>query len=324
MLAQDHTNRGRLLALDHRDADALAAWDAAIEVVPDYDEAHRLRLDLLFKLKRHDDVIRSCDALIARGKATPAIYELRGLARSERKDFAGAIEDVTNAMALRPDRAALLSRRGWLYIVSDAPRLALHDFEAAIQLDPSIGDAYNGRGFARLRLGEHREAVADAEKALGIGEPTSQLLYNAARVYALAAVVAAAEVRKKGQETVTLVARYQDRATGLLREALKRMPEEDRASFWRDVVPADPALKALRRRVSSLDGSADGQKSPSPPRGEGGRRPGEGGAALKLRIASSPRRGSNNDSPGQRPGESERPGSQNALVESKRRRSPEP
>ena len=116
-------------------------------------------------------------------------------------------------MALRPDRAALLSRRGWLYIVSDAPRLALHDFEAAIQLDPSIADAYNGRGSARLRLGEHRDAVADAEKALGIGEPTSHLLYNAARVYALAAVVAAAEVRKKGQETVTLVARYQDRAT---------------------------------------------------------------------------------------------------------------
>ena len=38
MLAQDHTNRGRLLALDHRDAEALAAWDAALKVVRDYDE----------------------------------------------------------------------------------------------------------------------------------------------------------------------------------------------------------------------------------------------------------------------------------------------
>ncbi|MFI5454652.1 MAG: protein kinase [Isosphaerales bacterium] len=267
VLARDHTNRGRLLALDHRDADALMAWDAALKVVRDYPDAHRLRLDLLLKLKRHDDVIRSCDALIARGKATPAIYELRGLARSELKDFPGAIEDVTNAMALRPNRAALLSRRGWLYIVSDAPRLALHDFEAAIRLDPSGGDAYNGRGFARLRLGEHRDAVADAEKALGLGEPTSHLLYNAARVYALAAVVAAAEVRKKGQETVTLVTRYQDRATELLREALKRMPDDQRASFWRDVVPADPALRALRRRVSALEGSGDVQKSSLAPAG---------------------------------------------------------
>jgi tetratricopeptide (TPR) repeat protein len=275
VLARDHTNRGRLLALDHRDALALAAWDAALKVVPEYDDAHTQRLDLLLKLKRHDDVVRSCDALIARGKATPAIFELRGLARSELKDFPGAIEDVTNAMALRPDRGALLCRRGWLYIVSDAPRLALHDFQAAIGLDRSIGDAYNGRGFARLRLGEHRDAVADAEKALGLGEPTSHLLYNAARVYALAAIVAAAEVRQKGQETVTLVTRYQDRATGLLRDAVQRMPDDQRASFWRDVVPADPALRALRRRVSAVDGSGDGAgagrgtSDPAPPRPKG-------------------------------------------------------
>ena len=39
-----------------------------IKVVRDYDDAHRLRIDLLLKLKRHDDVIRSCDALIARGQ----------------------------------------------------------------------------------------------------------------------------------------------------------------------------------------------------------------------------------------------------------------
>jgi eukaryotic-like serine/threonine-protein kinase len=121
VLAQDHTNRGRLLALDHRDAEALAAWDAALKGERDYPEAHRLRIDLLFKLKRHDEVIRSCDALVARGKAAPAIFELRGLARAERSDFPGAIEDVTNAMAQRGNLAALLNRRGWLYIVSDAP-----------------------------------------------------------------------------------------------------------------------------------------------------------------------------------------------------------
>ena len=145
----------------------------------------------------------------------------------------------------------------------------MHDFEAAIQLDRSFADAYNGRGYARLRLGEHRDAVADAEKALGKGEQTSHLLYNSARVYALAAVVAAAEVRKRGQETVALVGRYEDRATGLLREALKRMPEDQRALFWHDVVPSDPALRALRRRLSALDITNDGQKSPLAPLGRG-------------------------------------------------------
>ena len=229
-------------------------------------EAHRLRLDLLLKRKRYDDVIRSCDALIARGKATPKIYELRGLARSERKDFPGAIEDVTNAMALRPDRAALLSRRGWLYIVSDAPKLALHDFQAAIQLDPSIADAYNGRGFARLRLGEHRDAVADAEKALGIGEP------DLASVIQRRPGLRPRGRRRRGRGPEEGSG---DRDPGgpvpgprhrvAPRGARSGCRRDQRASFWRDVVPADPALRALRRRVSALDASGDGRKSPSPP-----------------------------------------------------------
>jgi serine/threonine protein kinase/Tfp pilus assembly protein PilF len=268
VLARDHTNRGRLLALDRRDADALAAWDAAIKLVPDYPDAHQLRLQLLLDRKRYDEVIRSCDALVARSKATPAIYELRGLARAALKDFLGAIEDVTYAMAERPDKAALLCRRGSLYAVSQAHRLALHDFQAAIQLDPSLGDAYNGRGFARVHLGEHRDAVADAEKALGLADPAPHIFYNAARVYALAAVVVAVDVKKKGRESATLVATYQDRAVDLLREVLKRRPEAGRASFWREVV-ADPALRSIARRVSPEPSSGNLQKSSLAPTGRG-------------------------------------------------------
>ncbi len=197
ILARDHTDRGRLLALDGRVNEALAACDSAIERARDHEDAHRLRLDLLLRLKRHDDVIRSCDPLIARGKASAAIHEQRALVREANRDFSGAIEDFTSAMARGGDRAKLLRRRGWLYIVADAPALALHDFEEAIRLDPSVGDAFNGRGLARLRLGEYREAVADAERAISLGQPTADLYYKAARVYALATVVVTAKAPRK-------------------------------------------------------------------------------------------------------------------------------
>ena len=45
VLSRDHFGRARLLALDHRDAEALNACDAAIKVDPDYDDAHRLRIE---------------------------------------------------------------------------------------------------------------------------------------------------------------------------------------------------------------------------------------------------------------------------------------
>ena len=221
-LANDHAKRARLLAIEHRDAEALAACDSAIKIAPDSEDAHRVRIDLLLKLKQYAEINRSCTALIAQGKPSAALYELRALARAELKDFSGAIDDRTHAIALRPDQAAPLSQRGWLYILADAPRLALHDFEAAIRLDPTNADDYNGRGSARLRFGEHREAVADAEKALSLGKPDPQLYYHAARVYALAAVVVAAEVSKNGRESLILKAHYQERAATLLGETLRQ------------------------------------------------------------------------------------------------------
>jgi tetratricopeptide (TPR) repeat protein len=261
-LASHHAKRARLLAFAHRDVEALAACDAAIKIKPDLEDAHRVRIDLLIKRKQYDDVNRSCSAIIARGKASAVVYELRSLARAELKDFSGAIDDLTYAITIQPEEAALLGQRGWLYIVADAPRLALHDFEAVLQLDGSRADAYNGRGSARLRLGEHREAVADAEKALSLGKPDAQLFYRAARVYALAAVVVAAEVSKNGRESLNFRAHYQERAATLLGETLKQMPEAERAEFLREVIEKDPSLRVLRRRVWSqeLSSAADSKR----------------------------------------------------------------
>jgi serine/threonine protein kinase/tetratricopeptide (TPR) repeat protein len=251
MLARDHTRRARILVLDHREAEALAACDAALKISPGDEKALRLRIDLLLAAKRHDEVIRSCDALMAGGKASATVAELRGLARAARRDYIGAIEDATIALSLSPEQARLLAWRGWLHLLTDGSRLALRDFEAVIQLDSSSADAYIGRGSARVRIGQHREGSADAEKALslGLGDPGPRLFYNVARIYAMAAAVAGTEARKSGQEAVALVARYQDRAVILLQEAWKRTPDAERASFWRESIEADPALGALRRRL---------------------------------------------------------------------------
>ena len=202
-----------------------------MKVVSDYAEAHRLRLDLLGKLKRHSEVIRSCDALLAQGKPSAELYQLRGLAKERLKDYPGAIADFTQAIVLRPGSAPLLAHRGELYLVTDAPRPAVRDFEEAIRRDPSNPDAYNGRGLARAILGDHQKAVADALIALRMAEPTPRRLYNAARIYAKAAIAATGDVRKTGRDAAFVVTRYQDQAVALVRESYKRLPAAQRASF---------------------------------------------------------------------------------------------
>ena len=237
---------------DAREEEALAACDAALKVDPGYLDAHQLRIEVLRKLKRYDEVIRSCDALLTRGRPSSELYEFRGLAKEKLRDYVGAIEDQTLAIALDPGAATPLAKRGALYLVSDAPRSALSDFERAIRIDSTNADAHLGRGLALAALGQHREAVADVAKALGMAEPTATRLYNAVRIHAQAAIVAASEARKTGRDAVSLVNHYLDQAMELARRWLKRIPPAERAKALRDLLQ-DPAMVPLRRRLRSLE-----------------------------------------------------------------------
>ncbi|MBV8432072.1 MAG: protein kinase [Solirubrobacterales bacterium] len=249
VLARDHANRARLLLHEPRAQEALAACEAALKIDPECAAAHFLRLQALLLLKRFDNVLDSCQALLARGRRSPELYALRALARTNLKDFAGAIDDDTVALELQPDSSILYARRGWLYLLEHADALALRDFERAIKLDASNGDAYNGRGLARMSLGDRRAAMADAESALRLGKPTATLVYDAARIYALAAQSVASEARQKGRAAMIPMNRYQDRALALLAEARRQLPPGRRDEFWCNQVQADPALRSLLPRL---------------------------------------------------------------------------
>ena len=169
--ANDQVSRGRLLFANRRNQDVLAACDAALKIVPDHPEAHALRIAALLDLKRYDEVLRSCEAYLARGKPTVGVLEVRGLAHVARKDYVAAIGDFTQAIEIRPDpepnvRTRLYNQRGWAYHFADAPRLALADFEKSLVLTPDQSDALGGRGLARIRLGLWQPALQDADAAV--------------------------------------------------------------------------------------------------------------------------------------------------------------
>jgi tetratricopeptide (TPR) repeat protein len=251
-VAQDHFERAWLLKLDHREAEALAACEAAIAARGDFAGAHQLRISLLSSVKDFDAVIRSCDDLINRGMTSAWAFKHRGVARSYSRDYAGAIEDYTRALdsssGQPSDRAPVLAQRGWLYLQIGAPRLALPDFEAVIALRSGDADGYEGRGLARARLGQHRDAAADAKEALRLAPPGPHHLCRIAHIYMQAAVAAGAEVRKRGRDTVVLVDGYQERAVPLLLEAL-RCSTPDEAASVRHQLQTDPVLRRIQRRV---------------------------------------------------------------------------
>ena len=254
VVAVDRTKQAALLHEEGRYDDALGSCDAALAIAPGYLLAHGVRIVVLIGLKRYDDdMIASCNVILASGKPDAKLYELRGMAKDTQEDPEGALADYNLSLAIDSQNPRLLRRRGWWNLEQGAIRRAVQNFDEVIGLAAEDADAYSGRGLARVRLGEYADAVADADKALEYDKTSWRIAYNAARIYALAAVVASAEIRKNGQAAARLVERFQDTAVELVRRARQLAIAQHEFAKLREAIQTDPVLKPLGRRLRSVE-----------------------------------------------------------------------
>ena len=125
-----------------RHADALAAYERALTAQPDNAVAHLNRANLLRTMRRHDEAIAAYD----------------------------------RSLALRPDAATYAARGGAL---ADAgrPEAACRDFDTALELDPTLVGAHNGRGSLMFAMGRLDEALAHYDRAVAL-DPTLPLSHR--------------------------------------------------------------------------------------------------------------------------------------------------
>jgi tetratricopeptide (TPR) repeat protein len=243
---------GRVRHMQERFAEALAAYDAALQADPGLVEILRGRGDVLLVQRRYAEAAAAFDGYLEKG-GTPsaALYRQRGLARAQLGRHAEAIDDYGRALEAKPkpeDLAPLYRYRGQEYLVINALKPALGDFQTALRLDPDSADAALGCAYVRVKLGDLARGVTDAERALK-GRPTApRLWYGAARVYAQAAAQVKEEPGTEASQA-RLRSEYQQRAVELLRRALDRVPVAGRAQYWRDNVRRDAALYPIRNTV---------------------------------------------------------------------------
>jgi tetratricopeptide (TPR) repeat protein len=239
--ARDHFERALVLYHQHREPQALLACREALALAADDSAAQRLHGEIQMRLGCYEEALAAFDRAgePSKGGEAAEFFRQRGRARAALHDAPGAVEEYTRAMKWVKD-AEMHAARGWAYLDAGAPSLAKLDFEAAIRLNPDHGGSYNGRGLARVQLGDHRGA-ADAEEALRHGPESWQRRYHAARVFARAAGVVDA-TRPVGAPQ--LRTHYQDRAIACLRDALNLYPARERARSASRVL-CDPAFLSV-------------------------------------------------------------------------------
>jgi tetratricopeptide (TPR) repeat protein/tRNA A-37 threonylcarbamoyl transferase component Bud32 len=243
-LADDHVEHGSILFANKKYAEAVEATGAALQLRPGHVEACLTQVRALLELSKPAEAARACDRYLEKGQPVAEVYRLRGRARSQQGDHAGAVDDFSRYLVAGPD-ASLYVERGWEYLECQAWSLALRDFEEGLRLDANNQYALNGRALAHAYLGHYQAAIKDGEAALGRAPESSVRNYNIACLYALLAAKAA--VDEKEPDHQALAARYRSRAVELLQKSLNLQPEKDRQSFWRDTVQQDITLAAIRK-----------------------------------------------------------------------------
>ncbi len=129
-----------------------AAATAAAAVAParaaSYDELASTGSEPEYSL---DVQIAGCTTLIARYPSNPQLYYDRGNAYLGRGDDEQAIEDYSQAIALRPTLFQAFNNRGNAYMNLGQYDKAIHDYTKALDLKSDLTEASDNREIAYLR-----------------------------------------------------------------------------------------------------------------------------------------------------------------------------
>ena len=164
---------------------AIADYDRAIELNPNYAEACFSRGVAKFIQRDYRGAIADCDRAIELKPDYVAAYYNRGGAKSALDDERGAKEDYDLAIELDPDNTVAYTLRGGAKSALGDHDGAIADCDRAIELTPDYAYAYISRGDAKSALGDHEGAIADYDRAIELKPDYAEAYYNRGNVKGL-------------------------------------------------------------------------------------------------------------------------------------------
>jgi tetratricopeptide (TPR) repeat protein len=170
-------NRGIVLQELKQLDDALASFDKAIALEPNFADALNNRGTVLQELKRLDDALTSFDkAIVLEPNFADAFYN-RGIVLQELKHLDDALASFDKAIVLEPNFADAFYNRGT--VLQELKRLedALASFDKAISLKPDFAEAFYNRGTVLQELKQLEDALASYDKVISL-KPDSAKSFN--------------------------------------------------------------------------------------------------------------------------------------------------
>ena len=181
--ATDLYNRGNTLYNLSRFEEALAAYERAINLRPDYAEVWQEKAKTLYELKKYRESQSAYDKAIELKPEYLEAWTGRGYALEKLQQSQEAIASFDNALKIQPDYAAAWEGRGDTLLDSQRYEEAIASYEKAVQFQPNLYDAWYNRGQAYQKLKQYDRAVESYQKAVEIKFDNYEAWYNIGNVF---------------------------------------------------------------------------------------------------------------------------------------------
>ncbi|MGE5523143.1 MAG: tetratricopeptide repeat protein [Rhodospirillaceae bacterium] len=161
-----HYNLGVALGRLGRDEDALASYDNVIELKSDYAEAWSNRGNALNALKRREEALASYDKALMFNRDYVEAWFNRANVLNDLDRHEEAVASYDKAVELKPDYAEAWSNRGNALNNLQRHEDAIASYDKALALKNDYAGAWLNRGSALEALKRHEEAIASYDKAI--------------------------------------------------------------------------------------------------------------------------------------------------------------
>jgi tetratricopeptide (TPR) repeat protein len=157
---QAWSNQGSALFHLQRYPEAISAYNRALSIHPDYPEAWNNKGGALSKLGQYEEALAAYDRAVELKPDYVEAWNNRGLALMELKRYKESVASYNRAVKLKPDYVEAWNNRGLAFAAADLHDHALRCFEKAQSLNPDYLDSYRNQGVSLAALERYPEAIA--------------------------------------------------------------------------------------------------------------------------------------------------------------------
>jgi tetratricopeptide (TPR) repeat protein/tRNA A-37 threonylcarbamoyl transferase component Bud32 len=176
--AWELSNKGGSLGNLGRFAEALACYDRALAIDPQFARVWVNKGVVLERLGRYDEEIACCDRALAIDPQYKDAWFNKGVALGKLGRYDEALACLDRALAIDPQDAKTWVNKGNALSGLGRPDEALACLDRALAIDPQYGDAWLNKGVALGALGRYDEEIDCCDRALAIDPQDKDAWFN--------------------------------------------------------------------------------------------------------------------------------------------------